>query len=68
MTFKPNELGQEQNHRIVCLNNPILCTCVRHGIANNLHLGCVPFLRIKSSFSIFQVSKLGFFVKQLPNI
>jgi hypothetical protein len=38
------------------------------GMANNVHFGCFPFLSIKSSFSIFEVSKIGFFVKQLPNI
>jgi hypothetical protein len=25
MAFKPNELGQDQNHGIVYLNDPILC-------------------------------------------
>jgi hypothetical protein len=68
MAFKPNELGQDQNHGIVCLNNPILRTCVRLGMSNNVHFRCFPFLRIKNSFSIFWVSKMGFFVKQVPNI
>jgi hypothetical protein len=67
MAFKPNELGNDQNQGIICSNNPILCTCVALGMANNFHFGCFPFLCIKSSFSIFQVSK-GFFVKEVPNI
>jgi hypothetical protein len=68
MAFKPNELGQDQNHVIVSSNDPILCTCVRLWMTNNVHFGCFPFLRKKSSFSIFSVSNIGFFVKQLPNI
>jgi hypothetical protein len=30
MAFKPNELGHDQNHSIVCSNNPILCKVFQH--------------------------------------
>jgi hypothetical protein len=60
MAFKPNELGLDQNHGIVSSNNPILCTCMRLGMLNKVHFGCIPFLCIKSSFSIFWVSKRVF--------
>ena len=36
MAFNPNELGHGLNHAIVCLNEPVLCTCVRIGMANNV--------------------------------
>jgi hypothetical protein len=55
-----------RNHGIVCSNDPILCTCVHLGMTNNIDLGSFNFLCIKSSFFIFLVQKMGFFVKRLP--
>jgi hypothetical protein len=60
MTFKPNELGHDQNDGIVCSNDSILCTCVPPGKANNVHFGCFHFLRIKNLFSISRESKMIF--------
>jgi hypothetical protein len=68
MAFKPNKLDRDQNHGMVCSNDPILCKSVRLGMLNIVYFGCLSFLRIKSSFSILQVLKMGFFVKQQPNI
>jgi hypothetical protein len=45
------------NHGIVCLNDPILCTCVYLAMANNVDFGCFPFLSVKSSFFIFLAQK-----------
>jgi hypothetical protein len=67
MTFKPNELGHDQHHWIVSSNDPILCTCVRLGMENNVDFWCFPFLCIKNSFSIFWSSK-RVFCETLPNI
>jgi hypothetical protein len=58
--FKPNELGHDQNHGVVCSNDPILCVCVPLRIENSVHFRSFPFLRIKSSFSIFRVPKRVF--------
>jgi hypothetical protein len=70
--FKPFQIGFlwsiHQNHGIVCTNDIILSKCVQLGMSNKVHFGCFPFLCIKSSFSIFWVSKWIFCVKQLPNI
>jgi hypothetical protein len=49
-----------KTHGIICSNDPMLCIFVRLGMANNLHFGCFPFLRIKSSFSFFS-AKTRFF-------
>jgi hypothetical protein len=61
MAFKPNELGQDQNHGIVYSNDLIFFKCMPLGMANNIHFGCSPFLLTKSSFSIFWVWKRIFF-------
>jgi hypothetical protein len=60
MAFKPNELGHDQNHGIICSNDPMLCTCMPLGMENNVYFVRFPFPRIKSSFSISWVSKRGF--------
>ena len=36
MGFNPNEPGHGLNHAVVCLNEPVLCTGVRIGMANNV--------------------------------
>jgi hypothetical protein len=56
MAFKPNELGQDQNHGIVCSNNPILFTYVPFWMSNKFHVGCFPFLLLKSSCWVFSFS------------
>jgi hypothetical protein len=58
--FQARWANYGHNHDIVCSNNPILCTCVQLGMANNIDLGCFNFRGIKSSFFIFLVPKLGF--------
>jgi hypothetical protein len=50
MAFKPDELGHDPNHRIFCLNDPILCTCVNIEMATKVHIGPFHFLCIKNQF------------------
>jgi hypothetical protein len=35
MAFKENELDHEQNHVVVCSNDPIFCTCLHLEMENN---------------------------------
>jgi hypothetical protein len=53
MAFKRDELGHDPNHRIVCSNDPILCTCVHIGMANKVHIGSFHFLCIKKNQFLF---------------
>jgi hypothetical protein len=50
MAFKPHELGHDPNHRIVCSNDPILCTYVNIGMANKVPIESFHFLCIKNQF------------------
>jgi hypothetical protein len=50
MAFKPDELGHDPNHGIVCSNDPILCTCMHIGMENKDHIGSFHFLYIKNQF------------------
>jgi hypothetical protein len=67
MAFKPDELGHDPNHRIVCSDDPILCTCVHIGMENKVHIGSFHFLCIKNQFPFLSV-KIGFFVKKVLKI
>jgi hypothetical protein len=60
--------SNDQNHGIVCSNDPILCTCVHLGMTNNVDLGSFNFRCTKNSFFIFLAQKMDFFVKRLPRI
>ena len=68
MAFKPNDQTYGHIHGIVCSNDLILCTRVHIGMANNVAQGSFHFRWTKNPFSIFQVSEISFFVKDLPNI
>jgi hypothetical protein len=61
MAFKPDELGHDLNHRIVCSNDPILCTCVHIGMANKVYIGSFHLLYIKKIYFHFLSVKIGFF-------
>ena len=61
MAFNPNELGHGLNHAIVCLNEPVLCTCVRIGMANNVANWSFHFLCTKNALFIFRVPEMGDF-------
>ena len=66
--FKANDGCYGHFHGIVYLNDPILCTSVHLGVANNVAEESFSFLCTKKSFLTFRVQKMGFFVKDLPNI
>jgi hypothetical protein len=68
MAFKPNELGHDLNHGIVCSNDSILCTCVHIGMENKVHIGSFHFLCIKKINFHFLSVKIGFFVKEVLKI
>ena len=68
MPFKPNELGHDLNHGIVCRTEPILGTRVRLGMASNVAEGSFHFHRMKSGLSIFGAPEVVFFVKQLQKV
>ena len=61
MAFKPNEVGYDRNHGIVCSNDPILCTCVHLGMQNNVDVGGLFFLCTKKSIFHFLTSTNVFF-------
>ena len=67
MTFWPNEQYYGQNQDIVCDNVPILCIHMHLGMKSNVAGGSLVFRRTEKPFSIFQVSKTSYFVKQPPN-
>ena len=52
-------------HRIVRLNEPILCTHIRLYVANNVTEESFQLYSMKKSFSIFSMSKSWTFVKHL---
>jgi hypothetical protein len=62
MAFKPNELGHDPNHGIVCSNDPILCTCVHIGMVNKVHIGSFHFFKHKKINFHFLSVKIGFFL------
>ena len=66
--FRPNDGCYGHFHGIVCLNVPIFHTIMHIGTTNNVDKELFIFLWIKISFSIFGVSKMGFFVKHLSII
>ena len=66
--FSPNDGCYGHFHGIVWLNDLIFCTSVHLGVANNVAEESFYFLCTKKSFLIFRVQKMGFFVKDLPNI
>ena len=68
MAFKPKDECYGQNHGIVFQNDPILCTGVHLVMENNVAEERFHFQYTKKSFSIFRVQKMGFFVKQQPQI
>jgi hypothetical protein len=68
MAFKPDELGHDPNHRIVCLNDPILYTCVHIEMENKVHIESFHFLCIKKINFHFLSIKTGFFVKEVLKI
>jgi hypothetical protein len=43
IAFKPDELGHDPNHGIVCSNDPTLCTRVHIRMANKVHIGKFSF-------------------------
>ena len=61
-------LGYGHINRIVCLNEPILCTDIRLYVANNVAEESFPFFFTKNQFSIFSVLEREFFVKHVPRI
>jgi hypothetical protein len=50
IAFKPDELGHDPNHGIVCSNDPILSTCDHIGMENKVHIDSFHFLCIKNQF------------------
>ena len=68
MAFKANDQCYGHIHGKVCLNEPILCTNVHLGMANNVAEGSFRLYCTKKSFSIFLVSKRGLFMKHVPRI
>jgi hypothetical protein len=68
MAFKPDKLGHDPNHRIVCSNDPILCTCVHIGMANKVHIGIFHFLCIKNQFPFSKCQNWVFCVKEVLKI
>src|SRR3954466_16031843 len=68
MTFKSNDRCYTLFQRIVFPNDLIFCICVYIILANKYSKGSFYFLCTKNPFSIFRVTKMGFFVKDLPNI
>ena len=68
MTFKPNDRCYSYIQRIVFPNELIFCTCVYIILANKFAKGIIYFLCTKNPFFIFWVTKVGFFVKDIPNI
>jgi hypothetical protein len=67
MVFKPDELGHDPNHEIVCSNDLILCTYIHIGMTNKVHIGSFHFLCIKINLH-FRSAKIGFFVKEVLKI
>jgi hypothetical protein len=59
MAFKPDELGHNPSHGIVCSNDPILCTCVHIRMANKVKIDSFHFLCLKINFHFLSV-KIGF--------
>jgi hypothetical protein len=67
--FQTKWASYGHNHGMVCSNDPILCTCVHLGMANNIDLRSFNFCCTKNPFFIFLVQQLGFFfVKHLSKI
>jgi hypothetical protein len=53
------------NHGIVCWNEAISDTLVALGMGEERHGGSF-FCPMKNAFSIFEVQKSSFFIRQLP--
>jgi hypothetical protein len=68
MAFKPDELGHDPNHRIVCSNDPILCTYVHIGMANKVYIGSFHFLCIKNQFPFSKCQNWVFCEESTENI
>jgi hypothetical protein len=67
--FQAKWASYGQDNGIVCLDDPILFTCVHLRMANNIYLGSFNFLCTKNSISILLMLKMGFkFVKHLPTL
>ena len=65
--FQPKRARSWPNHRIVCLNKLVLCTCVRIGMANNVANWSFCFLCTKNTLFIFWTPEMCDFMKQLPS-
>ena len=65
VAYQPNELGHGRNHGIVCLSEPISCTCVHIVMANNFQRKYL-FYFYKKSLLIFWVPYISDFLKHLP--
>ena len=66
LTFGPNDGCYGQIHGIVCCNGLILHTSMHLWSTDNTYEGSSFFYWIKKPFSIFRVSEMFFFVKDLP--
>ena len=55
------------NYRIVCLNEPVLCTGMRIGMANNVVNWSFYFLCTKNALFIFRTPEMYDFMKELQS-
>ena len=68
MALGPNDECYVRIHGIVCLNMAVLGTNVHLGTVNNVAEETFQFPFTEKSFFYFRMRKMGYFVKQLPNI